>query len=65
VRSGEKAAVLAVLHVFAVGFEHARVRTGLRENFSPIIACIAPAPRAIADQIVFALQGRLEGGYVV
>ena len=33
VRSGEKAAVLAVLHVFAVGFEYARVRTGLRENF--------------------------------
>jgi len=27
--SGEKAAVLAVLHVFAVGFEDARVRTGL------------------------------------
>ena len=34
VRGGEKAAVLAVLHVFAVGFEHARVRAGLRENFS-------------------------------
>ena len=34
VRGGEKAAVLAVLHVFSVGFEHARVRTGLRENFS-------------------------------
>ena len=34
VRGGEKAAVLAVLHVFTVGFEHARVRTGLRKNFS-------------------------------
>ncbi len=34
VRSGEKAAVLAVLHVFAVGFEHARVGAGLRENFA-------------------------------
>ena len=32
--SGEKAAVLAVLHVFSVGFEHARVRSGLRENLS-------------------------------
>src|SRR5436190_1426329 len=29
VRGGEEAAVLAILHVFAVGFEHARVRTGL------------------------------------
>jgi hypothetical protein len=26
--------VLAVLHVFAVGFEYARVRAGLREDFS-------------------------------
>ena len=33
-RGGEKATVLAVLHVFTVGFEHARVRTGLRENLS-------------------------------
>src|SRR5438874_6108605 len=33
-RGGEKAAVLAILHVFTVGFEHARVRTGLRENLS-------------------------------
>jgi hypothetical protein len=32
--SGEKAAVLAILHVFAVGFEHARVRAGLRENLA-------------------------------
>ena len=34
VRGGKKAAVVAILHVFAVGFEHARVRTGLREYFS-------------------------------
>jgi hypothetical protein len=26
--------VLAILHVFAVGFEYARVRAGLRKNFS-------------------------------
>ena len=31
VRGGEKATVLSVLHVFAVGFEHARVRAGLRK----------------------------------
>ena len=33
-RGGEKAAVLAVLHVFAVGLEYARVRAGLRKNFA-------------------------------
>ena len=34
VRGGEKATVLAILHVFTVGFEHARVRAGLGKNFS-------------------------------
>jgi len=34
VGGGEKAAVLAVLHVFAISLEHVRVRAGLRENFS-------------------------------
>ena len=34
VRGGEKAGVVAVLHVFAVGFEHARVCAGLLRNFA-------------------------------
>ena len=34
VRRGEKAAVFAVLHVFAVGFEHARMGAGLGKNLS-------------------------------
>ena len=34
VGGGKKAAVLAILHVFAVGLEHARVRAGLRKNFA-------------------------------
>jgi gluconate kinase len=32
---------------------------------NPIIACIAPAPRAIADQIMLALQAKLERGHAV
>ena len=34
VRGGEKAAVLSVLHVFAVGFEDTRVCAGLGKNFT-------------------------------
>ncbi len=30
----KKQAVLAVLHIFAVGFEHARVGASLRKNFA-------------------------------
>ena len=32
-RGGEKAVVLAVLHVLAIGFEHARRRAGLRNTW--------------------------------
>src|SRR5437867_10458161 len=34
VRRGEKASVFAVLHVFAIGFENARRRAGLRKDFA-------------------------------
>jgi len=34
VRAGEEAGVIAILHVLAIGFENARVRTGLRENLA-------------------------------
>ena len=33
-RRGKKSAVLSVLPVFGIGFEHARVRAGLPKNFS-------------------------------
>jgi hypothetical protein len=32
--TGEKAGVVAILHVFAVGFEDAGVGTGLRKNLA-------------------------------
>jgi gluconate kinase len=32
---------------------------------NPIIVSIAPAPRAIADQIVFALSAKIEDGHAV
>ena len=34
VRAGEEAGVIAILHVLAIGFENARVGTGLRENLA-------------------------------
>src|SRR5713226_2659018 len=34
VRRGEKAGVLAILHIFAIGFKDARGRAPLRKNFS-------------------------------
>ena len=33
-RAGEEAGVIAILHVLAIGFENARVGTGLRENLA-------------------------------
>ena len=31
----------------------------------PIITCIAPAPRAIADQVVSALRAKIQDGHAV
>ena len=55
VRRGEKAAVLAVLHVFAIGFEHARVRAGLRKTSRSIVRSrpsAAPSARPSARPAV-------------